>query len=53
MASPSKSQVLICMVRTRPGKPGKSWNLKILNSRPGTTLKNTKQLVLEKFGNFT
>ena len=33
------------MVRTRPGKPEKSWNLKILNSRPGKSWKNTKKSV--------
>ena len=27
------------MVLMRPGIPGKSWNLKILNSRPGKTPK--------------
>ena len=33
------------MVRTRPGKPGKSWNLKILNSRPGKSWKTPKKSV--------
>ena len=32
------------MVRTCPRKPGKSWNLKILNSRPGKSWKNTKKI---------
>ena len=29
------SIISLYMVRTRPGKHGKSWNLKILNARPG------------------
>ena len=29
--NPSGESSMVCM---RPGKPGKSWNLKILNSRP-------------------
>ena len=32
------------MVRTHPGKPGKSWNLKILNARSGKSWKNTKKI---------
>ena len=29
------------MVRTRHGEPGKSWDFKILNSRPGKTPKTS------------
>ena len=35
---------LIYMFRTCPGLPGKSWNLKILNSRPGKSWKNTHKI---------